>query len=141
MKVLFDTNLWISFMIGKRLSSLANVLNRQDVEVYVSEQLLDEIRMVISRPKFDNLISKETRYYFFEMVYDVCQVTDITIQADSQIRDIKDLYLLSIAESVPVDFIVSGDKDLTDLGSHADIPILKYADFLSMLSEIDQTTY
>ena len=38
MKVLFDTNLWISFMIGKRLSSLANVLNRQDVEVYVSEQ-------------------------------------------------------------------------------------------------------
>ena len=141
MKVLFDTNLWISFMIGKRLSSLSDVLNRQDVEVYVSEQLLDEIRMVISRPKFDNLISKETRYYFFEMVYDVCQITDITIQADSPIRDIKDLYLLSIAESVPVDFIVSGDKDLTDLGSHADIPILKYADFLSMLSEIDQTTY
>lgn len=134
MKVLFDTNLWISFMIGKRLSSLADVLNRQDVEVYVNEQLLDEIRTVISRPKFDKLISKETRYYFFEMVYDVCQVTDITIQADSPIRDIKDLYLLSIAESVPVDFIVSGDKDLTDLGSHADIPILKYADFVNMLS-------
>ncbi|MBO6024747.1 MAG: putative toxin-antitoxin system toxin component, PIN family [Bacteroidales bacterium] len=138
MKVLFDTNLWISFMIGKRLSSLANVLNRQDVEVYVSEQLLDEIRMVISRPKFDKLISKETRYYFFEMVYDVCQVTDITVQADSPIRDIKDLYLLSIAESVPVDFIVSGDNDLIDLGSHADIPILKYANFVSMLSAMEK---
>ena len=138
MKVLFDTNLWISFMIGKRLSSLADVLNRQDVEVYVSEQLLDEIRTVISRPKFDKLISNETRYYFFEMVYDVCQVTDITIQADSPIRDIKDLYLLSISESVPVDFIVSGDKDLTELGSHADIPILKYADFIDMLSLMEK---
>jgi len=138
MKVLFDTNLWISFMIGKRLSSLANVLNRQDVEVYVSEQLLDEIRTVISRPKFDTLISKETRYYFFEMVYDVCQITDITVQADSPIRDIKDLYLLSMAESVPVDFIVSGDKDLTDLGSHADIPILSYTDFVAMLSTIEK---
>ena len=138
MKVLFDTNLWISFMIGKRLSSLADVLNRQDVEVYVSEQLLDEIRTVISRPKFDKLISNETRYYFFEMVYDVCKVTDITIQADSPIRDIKDLYLLSIAESVPVDFIVSGDKDLTELGSHADIPILKYADFIDMLSLMEK---
>ena len=137
MKVLFDTNLWISFMIGKRLSSLANVLNRQDIEVYVSEQLLDEIRTVISRPKFDKLISKETRYYFFEMVCDVCQVTDITVQADSPIRDIKDLYLLSIAESVPVDFIVSGDKDLIDLGSHADIPILKYTDFVNILSATD----
>jgi len=133
MKVLFDTNLWISFMIGKRLSSLAAVLNRQDVEVYVSEQLLDEIRVVISRPKFDRLISKETRYYFFEMVYDVCFVTDITVKAQSPVRDIKDLYLLSMAESVPVDFIVSGDKDLIDLGEHAGIPILKYSDFLGKL--------
>jgi putative PIN family toxin of toxin-antitoxin system len=134
MKVLFDTNLWISFMIGKRLSSLVNVLTCQDVEVFVSEQLLEEIRTVISRPKFDKLISKETRYYFFEMVYDVCQITDITIQADSPIRDIKDLYLLSMAESVPVDFIVSGDKDLIDLHSHAGIPIIKYTDFVNMLS-------
>lgn len=120
-------------MIGKRLSSLAAVLNRQDVEVYVSEQLLDEIRVVISRPKFDRLISKETRYYFFEMVYDVCFVTDITVKAQSPVRDIKDLYLLSMAESVPVDFIVSGDKDLIDLGEHAGIPILKYSDFLEKL--------
>lgn len=133
MKVLFDTNLWISFMIGKRLSSLADVLNRQDIEVYVNEQLLDEIRTVISRPKFDNLISKETRYYFFEMVYDVCQITAITVQADSPIRDIKDLYLLSMAESVPVDYIVSGDKDLLDLGSHANIPILKYSEFITII--------
>ncbi|MBR6016961.1 MAG: putative toxin-antitoxin system toxin component, PIN family, partial [Prevotella sp.] len=65
MKVLFDSNLWISFMIGKRLSSLADVLCRHDVEVYTSEQQLDEIRSVIARPKFDKLISAETRYYFF----------------------------------------------------------------------------
>ena len=135
MKVLFDTNLWISFMIGRRLSSLADVLNRQDVEVYVSEQLLDEIRTVISRPKFDNLISKETRYYFFEMVYDVCQITDITVKADSPIRDIKDLYLLSMAESVPVDYIVSGDKDLLDLEKHSDIPILKYSEFITIIKQ------
>ena len=133
MKVLFDTNLWISFMIGRRLSSLADVLNRQDVEVYVSEQLLDEIRTVISRPKFDSLISRETRYYFFEMVYDVCLMTDISIQADSPIRDIKDLYLLSMAESVPVDYIISGDKDLIDLGSHAHIPILTYSEFITII--------
>jgi predicted nucleic acid-binding protein len=53
------------------------------------------------------------------MVYDVCFVTDITVEAKSDIRDPKDLYLLSMAESVPVDYIVSGDKDLTDLKEHA----------------------
>ena len=133
MKVLFDSNLWISFLIGRRLSSLADVLCRHDVEIYVSEQQINEIRNVIARPKFDKMISAETRYYFFEMVYDVCLVTDITVEAKSDIRDPKDLYLLSMAESVPVDCIVSGDKDLTDLGTHAGIPILKYSEFLQKL--------
>lgn len=35
--------------------------------------------------------------------------------------------------SVHVDYIVSGDKDLTDLGSHAGIPILKYSELLERL--------
>ena len=134
MKILFDSNLWISFMIGKRLSSLADVLCRHDVEVYISMQQLEEIRTVIAREKFDKLISAETRYYFFEMVYDVCYITDITVEAKSDIRDPKDIYLLSMAESVPVDYIVSGDKDLTDLHQHAGIPILKYVDLLELLN-------
>ncbi len=134
MKVLFDTNLWISFMIGKRLSSLADVLCRHDLEIYVSEQLLEEIRCVISREKFDKLISAETRYYFFEMVYDICLFTDITVEAQSDIlRDPKDLYILSMAESVPVDYIISGDRDLTDMKQHAGIPILKYSELLERL--------
>ena len=133
MKILFDTNLWISFMIGKRLASIKEVLCRHDVEVYVCEQLLDEIRIVISRPKFNNIISQETRRRFFEMVYDVCLFTDITVDAVSPIRDVKDLYLLSMAESVPVDYIVSGDKDLTELGRHKGIPILTYNQLLALL--------
>ena len=135
MKVMFDSNLWISFMIGKRLSSLADVLCRHNVEIYVSEQLLDEIRGVIAREKFDKLISAETRYYFFEMVYDVCLFTDITVEAKSDIRDPKDLYLLSMAESVPVDYIISGDRDLTDMKQHAGIPILKYSELIDMLRQ------
>jgi len=134
MKILFDSNLWISFMIGRRLSSLADVLCRHDVEVYVCEELLDEIRGVIAREKFDRLISAETRYYFFEMVYDVCHFTDITVKAQSDIRDPKDLFLLSMAESVPVDYIVSGDHDLTDMKQHAGIPILKYTELLEKLN-------
>lgn len=136
MKIIIDTNLWVSFMIGKRLSSLSDVLCRHDVEIYVSEQQLTEIHDVIARPKFEKLISKETRYYFFEMVYDVCIITDITVQAVSNIRDPKDLYLLSMAESVPVDYIVSGDHDLTDLVTHANIPIITYKELLNKLNAL-----
>ena len=133
MKVLFDTNLWISFMIGKRLASLADVLCRNDVQVYMSEQLLDEIQTVVARPKFNVIISQESRQAFVDMVDNVCHWTSITIQAKSPISDIKDLFILSMAESVPVDFIVSGDKDLTELESHAGIPILSYSEFLNKL--------
>ena len=133
MKVLFDTNLWISFMIGKRLASLADVLCCNDVQVYMSDQLLDEIQTVIARPKFNVIISQESRQAFVDIVDNVCHWTSITIQAKSPIRDIKDLFILSMAESVPVDFIVSGDKDLTELESHAGIPILSYSEFLNKL--------
>ena len=130
MRVLFDTNLWISFMIGKQLSSLADVLNSTEVKVYVCAPLLNEIRMVLERPKFDSLISEETRSSFFQMVDDVCYWTEISVRAESPIRDIKDLYLLSMAESVPVDYIVSGDKDLLVLKNHAGIPIICYNEFV-----------
>lgn len=134
MKILFDSNLWISFMIGKRLSSMTEILCRHEVEVYISEQQLDEIRNVIAREKFDKLIPAKTRYHFFEMVYDICFITDITVEAKSDIRDPKDLYLLSMAESVPVDYIVSGDHDLTDLKQHAGISILTYMELLEKLN-------
>ena len=133
MKVLFDTNLWISFMIGKRLASLADVLCRKDIQVYMSELLLDEIQTVIARPKFNAIISSESRQAFVDMVDNICHWTPITIQAKSPIRDVKDLFILSMAESVPVDFIVSGDKDLTELKSHAGIPILSYSEFLNKI--------
>ena len=133
MKTLFDTNLWISFMIGKRLATLADVLCRNDVHVYMSEQLFEEIQTVIARPKFNAIISVESRQTFQDMVDNVCYWTPITIQAKSPIRDVKDLFILSMAESVPVDYIVSGDKDLTELESHAGIPILSYSEFLNKL--------
>ena len=55
--------------------------------------------------------------------------------AKSDIRDRKDLYLLSMAESVPVDYIVSGDRDLTDMKQHAGIPILKYTELIDLLNK------
>ena len=90
MKVLFDTNLWVSFMIGKRLSSIAEILCDSNVEIYICEQQIIEIQKVISRPKFDKLIPAVTRNNFFEMIFDVCKMCDITVRADSKIRDEND---------------------------------------------------
>ena len=59
MRILFDTNLWISFMIGRRLASLREVLYRHDVEVYVSEQELDEIATLLNGRNLTSLSLKK----------------------------------------------------------------------------------
>ena len=62
-----------------------------------------------------------------------CFCVDIEKPAVSPIRDVKDLYLLSLADTIPADYIISGDKDLLVLGKHNETRILDYNSFLSLL--------
>lgn len=47
-KFFVDTNLWIRFLIGKRLSGLLDFLSGGKVEFIVSQELLDEFAIVAS---------------------------------------------------------------------------------------------
>ena len=51
-RVVVDTNIWISFLIGRRLSNLMKLLTRADVQLIFSEELLNELHIVSKRPKF-----------------------------------------------------------------------------------------
>ena len=53
--------------------------------------------------------------------------------AESAIRDIKDLYLLSMAESIPADYLVTGDQDLLVLRNYLGTKIITFAEFVSMV--------
>lgn len=35
MKIIFDNNIWISFLIGKRLAALRSAFSRMDVDIYL----------------------------------------------------------------------------------------------------------
>lgn len=54
-RIIVDTNIWISFVIGRTFDSLINELKSKSVEVYFSQKLLDELLTVLSRPKFQSL--------------------------------------------------------------------------------------
>ena len=51
-RVIIDTNLFISFLIGKRLKGLKALLINNQVELIFAEQNLQELKMVTQRPKF-----------------------------------------------------------------------------------------
>ena len=57
-RVIFDTNVWISFLIGKRLSSIKNLISNGQISIIITQQLLDEINDVTSRERIKKTFSK-----------------------------------------------------------------------------------
>lgn len=51
MNVVIDTNIWISFTIGKHLQYLKPILTNSAIKIYICSEILDEYKEVISRPK------------------------------------------------------------------------------------------
>ncbi|WP_290761122.1 putative toxin-antitoxin system toxin component, PIN family [Fibrobacter sp. UBA4297] len=133
MKIILDCNIWISFLIGHQISFVRQLLNDARFQVYACERLLEEIQDVCSREKIKKYIRTEDVADLLNIIYDYCQFAIIGENTQSPIRDPKDLYLLTLAETIDAIYIVSGDKDLLDLKQHKQTRIIKLADFRQML--------
>ncbi|GAB1450489.1 hypothetical protein MASR2M47_05450 [Draconibacterium sp.] len=59
-KVIFDTNVWISFLIGKRLARIKQYISEGSITIVITEQLLTEIKMVTNREKLKKYFPKES---------------------------------------------------------------------------------
>ena len=136
MRVVFDTNIWISFLLGKKLSILKDVLMREDIRVYVSDELLEEIIVVANRPKFKRIITAESLIALLEMVDAVCVRVDHYAKINSDVRDVDDIYLISMVETISADYLVTGDKDLLVLINQGQCKIITFAEFIKILEDM-----
>ena len=102
-------------------------------DIYMCEELLVEIVNVARRDKIKKRVSEAELQQLLKIIDAFCEKTTIEHIAESIIRDPKDLYLLSLAETIDADYLVSGDKDLTDLNQHLRTRIIKLVDFKLMM--------
>lgn len=103
-------------------------------DVYVCSRLIEEIRDVANREKIRKYIGETDIDDLLAIINAFCQFTTIEAEvAPSAIRDLKDLYLLALADTIGADYIVSGDADLTVIGQHHQTRIMKLADFKAMM--------
>ena len=58
-KIIVDTNIWISFLIGHSLDPLVHAIKSKNVIICFSKGLHDELFTVMTRPKFSSKISEE----------------------------------------------------------------------------------
>jgi len=135
MNIIIDTNLWISFAIGKNLSVMRILFNHPQIRIYVCEELLKEFALVAARLKIRKYLTHDDVRDTYTLMERCCLHATTSRKATSPVRDKKDLYLLSLAETIPADFILTGDKDLLSLQSHGQTRILTYRDFIAIIGK------
>jgi putative PIN family toxin of toxin-antitoxin system len=110
-KVIFDTNIWISYLIGHQLGSLTELLSTHKVELVLSEQLRTELIEVTAREKFRKYFKKDQVNELLKLMnfigtdYEVVEYPEIC-------RDAKDNFLLGLIRASQANFLVTGDQDL-----------------------------
>lgn len=131
-RVIIDTNIWISFLFGKSLTGLVDYLNSGRIRIILSQFQIDELILVLTRPKFHKYFSSSNIIEFLELLELVSDV--IEIDSDVKVcRDPKDNYLLAMAVNGKADFLVTGDLDLLDLDCYQDTRIINYQVFEDLM--------
>ena len=131
-KVIIDTNLWISFLIGKQISSLKSLLVKGIIEPIFSQQLFDEIILVTQRPKLQKYFSPEQVNDLIDFLKEIGVLVEIRSSV-LVCRDPKDNYLLALAQDSGANYLITGDRDLLILENFAGTVILTYQDFTSII--------
>lgn len=110
-KVIFDTNVWISFLIGKRLSFIKKHISNGEITIVVTEQLLKEIKEVTGREKLKKYFPQKSVAELIEFLETIAEIVEIK-PTHFITRDPKDNFLLDLIDSSKADYLVTGDKDL-----------------------------
>ena len=132
-KIIIDTNLWISFLIGKRLQAMEMLFRHEDVSIYMCQELVDEILEVANRPKLSKYIKPQDIEHLEKLIKTYCIFVEINKKSTLPIRDSKDLYLLSLCESIPAEYIISGDDDLLSVDTQGRYQIMTFTDFFKLI--------
>jgi uncharacterized protein len=132
-RVIFDTNIWISFLIGKQFDSLKELLITAAVQPIFSAQLLDELLATTQKPKLQRYFQKDkvdNLMIFLREIGEVVDSQSIVLAC----RDPKDNYLLALAKDSNANFLITGDRDLLILESFERTKIVTYQDFINTIS-------
>lgn len=131
-KVIIDTNLFISFLIGKRLVSLKHTLANSIIQLIFSEQNISELKIVTSRPKFRKYFNPDDVSDLIDLIQTIGKTIKITREPDI-CRDPKDNFLLALSDKSKADYLVTGDTDLLSIEEYKGTKIITIEEFEALI--------
>ena len=132
LKLIIDTNLWVSFVISKKLNLLDPLLLTGDARILFSTELIAEIQETITKPRLKKHFGTnalEEMFSAFEPYIDLIAVKSIV----NVCRDIKDNFLLALAKDGKADYLLTGDQDLLVIKKFGKTKITTIASFIETI--------
>jgi len=132
-RVVLDTNVLISAILfgGKPRRVLEKVI-RGEIQLCLSEPILEELRGVLRRPKFD--YSPEAVQVILAELIAISDFVNPSKTLCVVSEDAEDNRILECAVEGGASYIVTGDVHLLKLGGYRDIKILNANAFLDKIS-------
>ena len=131
-RVVLDTNVLVSALLFTgELSKMVDLWRQGKVVPLISRETFDEPRAVLGYPKF-SLAPEEIQSIIENEILPYFEVVEIKEKVRGVCRDPGDNKFIACALSGAAHFILSGDKDLTDLKSYKTIRIIKASEFLRL---------
>jgi hypothetical protein len=131
-RVILDTNILVSALLFKgELSNIIELWRTGKIVPLISRETFDELRRVLAYSKF-SLTRAEIRSILEGEILPFFEVVDVSKQVKGVCRDPADDKFISCAISGRADYIVTGDRDLSDLKHYESIRIIHASDFLRM---------
>lgn len=133
-RLVVDTNVLISILIGKELGKLKPLLRSGQVQLALSPILLDEFKAVVERPHLRKYFAPSTVDRFISLVSITGLLATDVPPPGPVSRDPKDDYLLMLAATSGATLLITGDKDLLAIGSFKKVQIIKPSELMQELA-------
>lgn len=127
-RIIIDTNLWISFLLTRQFNFLDDLLEKGQIRLLFSQELLSEFLEVVDRPKFKKFFHEKDLRILMEFIEQYAEFIDVVSKAIA-CRDEKDNFLLSLAIDGSANYLITGDKDLLDLKRFGKTRIITFAEY------------
>jgi putative PIN family toxin of toxin-antitoxin system len=129
-RIVIDTNLWISFLITKSFQKLDSIVVHHNPKICFSDELLQELTNSVSKPRLSKHFGPTAIEEMIFAFSDYIQVVEVKSKINV-CRDPNDNFLLALCKDGFADFLLTGDKDLLDLERFGKTKIMTISDFVN----------
>ncbi len=129
-KVVFDTNIWISITLQKTLND-EFLQVKQKLTIYVSKDVMLEISKALLYPKIADILRKNDidQKEILHAIAANSKIVEPKVKLNVVNEDQADNKILECALAASAEIIISGDKHLLELGKFKKTKILTHRKF------------